>query len=75
MISQKVLELGVNRLIGEVKDVRTLDGLDASSFDVAIDKGTAFQLPFFRFSHYPGTMDAMMTSSTDVWVCSIMMNR
>lgn len=36
----------------EVKDVRTLDGLDASSFDVAIDKGT---------------MDAMMTSSTDVW--------
>ncbi|KAG1831356.1 S-adenosyl-L-methionine-dependent methyltransferase [Suillus variegatus] len=36
----------------EVKDVRTLDGLDTSSFDVAIDKGT---------------MDAMMTSSTDVW--------
>ncbi|KAG2138911.1 S-adenosyl-L-methionine-dependent methyltransferase [Suillus cothurnatus] len=36
----------------EVKDVRTLDGLDTSSFDIAIDKGT---------------MDAMMTSSTDVW--------
>jgi hypothetical protein len=35
-----------------VKDVRTLDGLDTSSFDIAIDKGT---------------MDAMMTSSTDVW--------
>jgi hypothetical protein len=39
VISQKILDLGVNRLIGEVKDVRTLDGLDASSFDVAIDKG------------------------------------
>ncbi|OJA21546.1 hypothetical protein AZE42_03252 [Rhizopogon vesiculosus] len=36
----------------EVKDVRTLDGLDSSSFDIAIDKGT---------------MDAMMTSSPDVW--------
>lgn len=30
----------ISFLIGEVMDVRTLDGLDCSSFDVAIDKGT-----------------------------------
>lgn len=47
MISQKILEVRVNRLIGEVEDVRTLDGLDSSSFDVAIDKGTISQLTVF----------------------------
>lgn len=47
MISQKMLELSANRLIGEVKDVRTLDGLDALSFDVAIDKGAASSVTLF----------------------------
>ena len=36
---EKLSETCLNFLVGEVKDVRTLDGLDCSSFDVAIDKG------------------------------------
>jgi hypothetical protein len=31
------------------------------------------KLPFFEISRFLGTMDAMMTSSTDVWVCLIVM--
>jgi hypothetical protein len=50
-------------------DVRHLEFED-HSFDVAIDKGTDTSMSVHViYSTHTGTMDAMMTSKGDVWVC------
>jgi hypothetical protein len=55
-------------------DVRNL-AFDHSSFDVAIDKGMAWDKLIVRkllakISAIPGTMDAMLAVKGDVWVSS-----
>jgi hypothetical protein len=51
-------------------DIRNLEFED-DSFDVAIDKGERLNLVCGRSDSRicTGTMDAMMTTKGDVWVC------
>lgn len=65
---------GSNPCLGEVMDVRNL-AFDDSGFDVAIDKGMAWdkliaRKPLVKICAISGTMDAMLAVKGDVWVSS-----